>query len=356
MGFSDFFAAARVPRELVGRLLVLGEGDELQHAEGFLAALESRLGPLALGILGSQEYVGPRPHVELPAAHDAHRRRLKRLRPRRILVIGRAEGAAALLSQVSCRSDWVNASSPETLRCGCKAVTVANTRHAEAMPQATLTGDPNLELQSLPEPDRDASLCERFDEYRERQHGVFYAAGTGEGEEALAYACLFEILRKHTAILLLAPRDPQRYEPVYRDAIKYSMPTIRHSRLMTSYVPRKNRVYFVETPEALPLLYACADVVIPGGSLAAQSALTPDLITPLALGRPVLAGPARDAWTASALDAEAIAGAEDVEGLAAQALELMRSPEQAAALGARGRAWLERQIGARARVLALLEE
>ncbi|AOU98555.1 hypothetical protein BI364_11850 [Acidihalobacter yilgarnensis] len=116
----------------------------------------------------------------------------------------------------------------------------------------------------LPDYQPDTSLCERFADFRERRYWVFYAPNTSEGEEARAYGVLFDILRKQTAIMMISPADPARYEPVYYDALKYSLPTIRHSRLFTSKVPKNSRVYFIEEPEPVADFYACADVVLLG--------------------------------------------------------------------------------------------
>ena len=65
----------------------------------------------------------------------------------------------------------------------------------------------------LPAYTPDTSLCERFQEFHDRKHWVFYVPCTGsETEEAKAYGLLFEILRKQTAIMMLTPAEPERYE------------------------------------------------------------------------------------------------------------------------------------------------
>lgn len=197
----------------------------------------------------------------------------------------------------------------------------------------------------LPEYTPDTSLCERFQEFRERNQAVFYVPATGsENEEAQAYGLLFEILRKQTAIMMITPADPGRYEPVYREALKYSLPTIRHSRLFTSKVPKNNRVYFIEEAEPLRDFYACADLIIPGGTLSADSTTTPDLVTPILAGKPVLVGPQHaDPMVKAAADAGVVRTADDIESLAAAARELLSDPEAGAELVAQARAWLEQR-------------
>lgn len=355
MGLSELFSAGRVPRMLIGRTLVLGEAVDLLQAEGLLTELETRYGPIALGVVGEAGYAGPRDHVELPITHGADRKRIKRLRPQRLIVIGRAGDRAALIRDVAAPKYWLNALSPQAAQAGCERITVAGPRQQALIPDSILTGDPLLGLDGLPTLESDATICERFEPYRERGHAVVCAAGTGEHEEPIAYAMLFELLRDRTAILILAPRDPQRYEPVYRDAIKYNLPTIRHSRLMTSYVPHKNRVYFVEAEDAATPLLACADVVVAGGSLHAQAGVEPDLLTALWLGRPVIVGPVRpDRLTRSAVESGVVRDCPDAESLAGTARGLLDDPEGAQTLAAEASSWLRLQIGARQRILDLI--
>lgn len=185
-------------------------------------------------------------------------------------------------------------------------------------------------------------LCERFAEFRDRGQWVFYVPRTGnEKEEAMAYGLLFEILRKKTAIMLISPADPQRYVPVYQDALKYHLPTIRHSRLFTSKVPKNNRVYFIEEAEPVSDFYACADLVVPGGTLDAESPVQPDLRTPILAGKPVVAGPHRqDPLVRDAVAAGVIRAADDIDALAAEVMALLGDPQQATALASAARDWL----------------
>lgn len=188
----------------------------------------------------------------------------------------------------------------------------------------------------------DLSLCERFQEFRDRNQWIFYVPRTGnEGEEALAYGLLFEILRKKTALMMISPADPQRYVPVYQDALKYRLPTIRHSRLFTSKVPKNNRVYFIEDPEPVRDFYACADLVLPGGTLDSASPVKPDLRTPILAGKPIVVGPHRqDALVQEAVKAGVVRTGEDVESLAEAVRELLSDPEKAAQLASSAREWL----------------
>src|SRR6056297_683038 len=162
----------------------------------------------------------------------------------------------------------------------------------------------------------DTSLCERFAEFRERDYWVFYTPNTSDGEETRAIGVLFEILHKQTAIMMLSPADPARYEPVYYDSLKYNLPIIRHSRLFTSKVPRNNRIYFIEETHPVSDFYACTDLVLLGGTLTTDATSSPDLITPILAGKPIIAGPKRsNPAVQSAAEAGAIRCEDTVEGL-----------------------------------------
>lgn len=353
---AGLFSAGRVPGELVGRTLVLGTAPDLEAAEGLLNALASRFGPLALGVVGEAPYTGSRAHVDLPREHGADRKRLEKLKPARLIVLGDADGRFELVAAGPTDRVWLNARTSEVADTGCRLITVADEASASLLPEARLTGDPAASLDALPEAAQGVEdLCERFKEYRERDHRVLYVPDTGPGEEAVAFGVLFELLRRQTAIMILAPRDPARHEPVYRDAIKYSLPIIRHNRLMTSYVPRKNRVYYVEDAETRSALYPCADLVIPGGSLVADTD-APDLRTPLLREIPVLLGPHgdRDPLVRAAIQAGVVRQADNVESLAALAEALLADRDQARRQAQTARRWLDRQVGALDRVLALL--
>ncbi|MGA7802335.1 MAG: 3-deoxy-D-manno-octulosonic acid transferase, partial [Gammaproteobacteria bacterium] len=226
-----------------------------------------------------------------------------------------------------------------------------------AIPDAHLTGDPLLDVDELPVLDPSDALCDRFREFRARDYWVAYFAATGEGEEALAYGVFFELARQRQGLLVLAPGDPARYEPVYRDALKYHLPTNRHARLMTSYIPHQTRVYYVEDPQVMNRLYGCVDFVVAGGTLQARARQAPDLITPIASGRPVIVGAAhrRHPTVASALAAGVVLAADDTDALVETCRLLANDPERRRSLAGKAQAWLELQVGAAARVMQLIE-
>ena len=96
--------------------------------------------------------------------------------------------------------------------------------------------------------------------------------------------------------------------------------------------------------------------MIPGGTLQPHSGARTDLLTPLLLGKPVIAGPIHDdALTRSAVEAGVVPGCDDVEALATTALRLLEDPQSAQTLAEGASAWLRLQPGARQRVIRLID-
>lgn len=351
MALFDLFSA-KIPPEAVGATLVVADATTAAQAEPLLARLSERVGIVVLGIVGGGSYTGARTAVSLSGG-GAHRR-LGRIAPARLILLGRADDRYELAAPAAWPIYWINA---EDARVGATAAraTIARDALRAVLPHATLTGDPLL-LLSAPGCAPDAGFCQRFREFRERQQWVIYFAATGEGEEPLAYASLFKLLQRQAGLMALAPADPARYEPVYRDAIAYRLPTNRHVRLITSAVPHKTRVYYIESEAALQAMYACADVVIVGGTLTPHSRVEPDLVGPLAAARATVMGSARrdDARVASALAAGVVTGADSVEGLVRTVDRLLRDAGEREAVGTQGRAWLLQHAGAADRVLDFL--
>ncbi|WP_018142038.1 MULTISPECIES: hypothetical protein [unclassified Thioalkalivibrio] len=365
---SAWITARSVPDDSRGRILILAPGATLQAATDWLHELANQVGPVALGATDcghDREVEGL--VASLPAlamTPDLAASRLARLSPRAVLVLGSQDIAALghVLMSIQAPCIWINAEGPGPE--GAEWSAVFTTR-AGATPTdiAQVIGDPIAGAVDLPAaPGGDDAFCERFREYHEKGHPILLAPNTGPGEEAFAFAVLFAVLRKTAAILLLAPADPERHEPVYRDAIKYSLPIIRHNRFMTSFVPRKNRVYYIEDPETLRAAYTCADITLPGGTLAA-SETPPDLGLPLACGSAVICGPAAherhpDAATRLRMAAEhtgLVARGEDPEAVAAEVLARLDEGIDHEARRQRLDEWQARQAHARAAVREHLE-
>lgn len=345
MGLFDRLRPA--PTAAVDATLVVANAATLAQAQPFLDALVQH-GRLAVGIADGEPYAGALPAIGARDLHD-----LRRLKPARVIVLGEVANGIALAQTCSAPCYWVNARDPRIATLKLAAVTVADARAHAALPTAQLTGDPLLSLPAPAAPP-DIAFCERFKEFRERERWVGYFAATGAGEEDFAYLSFMQLSRKRMGLLALAPYDSTRYEPVYRDAIKYRLPTNRHLRLITSYIPHKTRVYYIEDAAALKAMYPCADFVVVGGTLSAEARHVPDLFTPLSYGRPLIVGPRRDDYAvAAALRAGIVLAADNVDDVVRHALGLIGDAD-GGALTRAAATWLSSQRGAAARIMSIL--
>ncbi len=181
-------------------------------------------------------------------------------------------------------------------------------------------------------------VCERFREFSDRKRCIVCFPNTHEGEEPEAYAIFLALMRVHMGIMILAPDSEERFEPVYRDALKYHLQTIRHSRLFTSYVPVKTRVYFVEIPEAQGSFYSCADFCIPGGTLVGGHV---DLGSPIIAGCPMILGPRvpdNARWKSLLESGGAVHGKSHTE-IVELAYEWLKNPEDAKVCARKAQEW-----------------
>lgn len=355
MGLLDLLGFNKLPAGLAGSTLVVTESAMLARAGGLLDAVQRKFGNVALALTDAGAYTGGLPSLELPAVADKAASRLEKIRPQRLIILGLDGSRAGLVQAAHCPAWWINARDAQAAQAGCQAVTVA---HAGIqVPGAHVTGDPLAGVEQLPPIAVDTALCERFKEQRDGGRWVGYFAATGEDEEDLAYAIFSRLMRHKMGLMVLAPRDSARCEPVYRESIKYRLQTIRHRRLSTSFVPIKTRVYYVEDAQPLEALYACVDFVVAGATLHAHARNQPDIASPILHGRPVIVGPAQRSQLllAAALEAGVVLAGDDNEQIFAHAKKLIDDPAYSRRFAAHARDWLLAQAGALQRVVALIK-
>ncbi|MFO8155500.1 MAG: 3-deoxy-D-manno-octulosonic acid transferase [Pseudomonadota bacterium] len=318
--------------------VLLAHADTLAGTEPFLNRLQKERGPL---LLVTPDGRGPAGFTTRRPPWLGRGRWLARLKAALFIRVG---DAPRWPLPDSAPHVWINAPSG------------ADTAGMAAVFRAD-DGDPLLALPPVPPLPEANPLCERFAELREAGRWILYFPATVEDEEPMAYGVFFELLRRRKGFMALAPADAERYEPVYREALKYRLPTNRHNRLSTSWIPKKSRVYYVEDRETLDGLHDCADVVVPGGTLVGD-ARRPDLFTPLARGVAVVVGPARrdDPVVAAALAAGAVRPAADENDLVEVLLPLLGDAETCRQQASRGREWLECHGGAAERILRELPQ
>jgi 3-deoxy-D-manno-octulosonic-acid transferase len=140
---------------------------------------------------------------------------------------------------------------------------------------------------------------------------VFIAGSTMLGEEEMVLAA-FEaaVARRPEALLILAPRHPERWEEVAALLSRRGVPFVRRSALAGApFVAR--RVLLLDSLGELPRLYARGRVIFVGGSLVPRGGH--NVLEPAAHGRPVIFGPHMDNFREVAERLLAGGGAVQVE-------------------------------------------
>jgi 3-deoxy-D-manno-octulosonic-acid transferase len=179
---------------------------------------------------------------------------------------------------------------------------------------------------------------------------VWIAGSTHAGEdEAVLDAHLAALAEFPDALLLLAPRHPQRFDAV---AQMLRETGLRFDRRSTGAVRPDVQVVLVDTVGELAALYAAADVAFVGGSLVPVGGH--NLLEPAALGVPVLTGPS---WTNGRdialrlLAADAALEVADGAALALAVKGLLEDPERRRQMGESGRRVVEANRGSVARLV-----
>lgn len=130
-----------------------------------------------------------------------------------------------------------------------------------------------------------------------RQRPVWIAASTHPGEEELVLAAHRLLLeRQPQALLVLAPRHPERAEAVLAAVQATGLQAIRRRSLTSATqlppaetaAPGTHTVLVVDTLGELMNFYAASDIAYVGGSLVPNGGHNP--LEPLVLNRPVISG------------------------------------------------------------------
>jgi len=184
---------------------------------------------------------------------------------------------------------------------------------------------------------------------------VWIAASTHEGENQPVLEAHLEVLRRMPdALLLLAPRHPERFRLV-EDAARsqgFRVATWSSQRLPEG----GDQVFLIDAMGVLMPFYAAADLALVCGSLVPVGGH--NVLEPAALAVPVLVGPYTANFAAITESLVEGGGAERVEtpqALGARVLRLLLDPNARTAMGQAGREVFERERGALARVMQLVD-
>jgi len=186
---------------------------------------------------------------------------------------------------------------------------------------------------------------------------VLIAASTLKGEEEPVLEA-FQRIRatRSTALLIIAPRKPERFDEVERLARRSGWKVARRTELPVDADPRHD-VVVLDTIGELAQLFQIGTVVFVGGSLV--DAGGHNILEPAVFGKPILFGPHMQNFAEIArtfLDNGAAVQVADGRALETSLLELLDDPVRRASLGAAARALVEANRGARGRTLAVLAQ
>jgi 3-deoxy-D-manno-octulosonic-acid transferase len=188
-------------------------------------------------------------------------------------------------------------------------------------------------------------------------HRPLWVAGSTHGgaeEQALIEAQRQVRTHLPDALLVMAPRHPQRFAEAAQALAQAGVPFARRSE--SDAAASDCQVLLLDSLGELLDFYAAADVAFVGGSLVPVGGH--NLLEPAALGVPILTGPHNfnSAEVARLLLARGAAQVvEDAAQLAARVTQLLRDADERARIGAAGRACVESNRGALAKLIELIE-
>ena len=186
---------------------------------------------------------------------------------------------------------------------------------------------------------------------------VLIAASTLRGEEEPVLRA-FGRIRETTkdAILIVAPRHPERFDEACRIATAFGMEVTRRTDL-TLDGPAAAGVVVLDTIGELPRLFQLATLVFVGGSLVPAGGH--NLLEPAVFGKPIVFGPHMENFAEIAelfVKHDAAWQIDSARELEAALVTLMADPVRRASLGAGAGALVEAHRGARQRSLHIISE
>jgi 3-deoxy-D-manno-octulosonic-acid transferase len=196
-------------------------------------------------------------------------------------------------------------------------------------------------------------------EFRRRigERPVFLCASTREGEEALILDAALKVSLCETALLVIVPRHPQRFDAVARLVEARGLKLQRRSDKQP--IAADTRVWLGDSMGELFAYYAAASgngVAFVGGSLLDFG--SQNLIEPCAVGVPVLIGPSTFNFAEAARNALTTGAArqcQDAAALINAAISLLGNAAERENMGQAGRAFAAQHCGATQKTLALIE-
>lgn len=186
---------------------------------------------------------------------------------------------------------------------------------------------------------------------------VVIAASTLRGEEEPVLRAFAGVRRAAPgAVLIIAPRHPERFAEAGRIAADQGFAVVRRTALEAGDAPAAD-VVILDTIGELARLFRIATVVFVGGSLVPAGGH--NLLEPAAFGKAIVFGPHMENFAEIASLFVAHGAAWQVgsgQELGAALATLLADADRRAALGAAARALIDDNRGARGRTLAVIAE
>jgi 3-deoxy-D-manno-octulosonic-acid transferase len=191
-------------------------------------------------------------------------------------------------------------------------------------------------------------------DYWGKARPVWIAASTHEGEEAAMIQAHAQVLHRYPdALLLLAPRHPERFRPVVQLCRQYGFRT--RVRSEDTVALTETEVFVIDTLGELLTFYAACDVAFVAGSFDPIGGH--NVLEPAALGRPVIVGPHTFNFaeiTETMLEADAAVRVDGAAALGEAVVRLFNQPGLRDAMGRAGLDVVARERGAVDRVMRIV--
>lgn len=219
---------------------------------------------------------------------------------------------------------------------------------------ASITVSGNLKF-DMPVPTGAVEAGQAMREQWGRMRPVWIAASTHEGEELPVLEAQLAVLQRlPDALLLLAPRHPERFRQVEQSvrALGFSV----GARSADGVPTPAHQVFVIDAMGELMPFFAAADLAFVGGSLVPIGGH--NVLEPAALSRPVLVGQHTfnfEQITFTLLRGGGGRRVERAEELGQHVLQLLRDPATRVAMGHRAREVFESERGAVGQVMELVE-
>jgi len=186
---------------------------------------------------------------------------------------------------------------------------------------------------------------------------VIVCGSTAEGEEESLLRAFQQAQKQFpSAVLVLAPRHPERFDKVASLIASLDIPFVRRSSwIMAATCPIGGGVFLLDSVGELASVYALADIAFVGGSLVPTGGH--NILEPAQYGAAIVVGPLTFNFReiVGIFQEGGALRVSNAEQLGATLLALLNNPEERNQLGARAKALFAQHAGATGRTVHALQ-